>query len=150
MAAFSDDTEARLVDALRGQGAVLTSFVAELAESIVGQLMLTRAFVETADGEKPLAALGPMAVAPSHQRQGIGAQMIEHGLAECRSQGETAIVLVGHAKYYPKFGFVRADMHGLRCEFAVPPEVFMLLPLDGSTVDGSGGLVRYHAAFHAV
>ena len=141
MAAFPEDDEARLVDALRGHGTVLTSIVAELADSIVGQLLFTRAFVETADGEKPVAALGPMAVAPSHQRQGIGAQMMEHGLAECRSQGEAAVVVVGHAEYYPKFGFVRADRHGLRSEFAVPPEAFMVLPLDGGTVTGSGGLV---------
>ncbi len=146
--AFEGDDEAQLVDVLRGKGAVLVSMVAELAGVVVGHVAFTRACIEWGGVEQPVAALGPMAVSSRHQRQGIGGQLVIAGLAACRSRGETVVVVLGHPAYYPKFGFVPADRHGLRCEFAAPPEAFMVLPLTVGALAGSQGLVKYHAAFH--
>ncbi|MEE8134677.1 MAG: N-acetyltransferase, partial [Gemmatimonadales bacterium] len=70
--AFEGDDEAQLVDVLRGKGAVLVSMVAELAGVVVGHVAFTRACIEWGGVERPVAALGPMAVSSRHQRQGIG------------------------------------------------------------------------------
>ncbi len=147
-AAFEGEDEVHLVDGLRSQGAVLVSMVAELAEVVVGYVAFTRAHIAWGDAEQPVAALGPMAVSPRYQRQGIGGQLINAGLAACRSRGETVVVVLGHSAYYLKFGFVPAGQRGLRCEFAAPPEAFMVLPFTVDALASSEGLVKYHAAFH--
>ncbi len=147
--AFEGNDEAHLVDALRNEDALLVSLVAELDGVVVGHLAFTRAHIMWSDAEQPVAALGPMAVSPKNQRQGIGGKLVEAGLEACRAGGERIIVVLGHSDYYPKFGFVPAAQHGLRCEFPAPPEAFMVLPFNGDALAGSDGLVRYHAAFQS-
>ena len=78
---------------------------------------------------KRLVGLAPMAVAPDHQRQGIGSQLVREGLARCRAAGVDGVVVLGHAEYYPRFGFATAARFGLRCEYDVPADVFMAIEL---------------------
>jgi putative acetyltransferase len=47
-------------------------------------------------------------------------------------------------------GFVTASHHGIRCQWEVPDEAFMLLPLDPSRLQGMSGLARYRDEFAAV
>jgi putative acetyltransferase len=61
--------------------------------------------------------------------------------------GHDAIVVVGHPEYYPKFGFLPASRYGLRCEYDVPEDVFMVLELRGGALQGTRGLVRYQPEF---
>ena len=147
-AAFEGDDEAHLVGVLRNQDAVLVSMVAELGGIVVGHVVFTRAHIAWGDAEQAVAALGPMAVSPAYQRQGIGGQIISSGLAACRSRGETVVVVLGHPTYYCKFGFAPGGRYGLRSEFGGPPEAFMVLPFTGDALTGSAGLVKYHAAFY--
>ena len=97
-----------------------------------------------------LMGLAPMAVVPDCQRQGIGSALVLQGLARCKDLGFCAVVVVGHADYYPRFGFVPADRYGLRCEYAVPADVFMVAELEGGALNGASGLVRYDEAFAGV
>src|SRR5690606_22811669 len=127
----------------------LASLVAEDDRGqIVGHILFTRAFIETDAGAVPVAALGPMAVLPEQQHRGVGSELVRAGIAAMRAAGERATVVLGHARYYPRFGFRRADVCGWTCEFKVPPEVFMALPL--SQDRPAAGVVRYHAAFATV
>lgn len=68
------------------------------------------------------------------------------GLEECRRAGYQAVVVVGHADYYPRFGFRRASRFGLRCQFELPDEVFLALELQPGALAG-GGELRYAPAF---
>jgi putative acetyltransferase len=88
-----------------------------------------------------------MAVAPQCQRRGIGSMLVQEGLNRCAARGLDGVVVLGHATYYPRFGFVPAERFGLRCEYDVPSEVFMALALPKRSLEGISGLVRYHAAF---
>jgi len=45
--------------------------------------------------------LAPMAVSPATQRKGVGSALVRAGLEECREMGFCAVVVVGHAEYYP-------------------------------------------------
>jgi putative acetyltransferase len=56
-------------------------------------------------------------------------------------------VVVGHAEYYPRFGFTPASTYGIRCEWDVPDEVFMVAVLDGARMHGVTGLARYRPEF---
>ena len=60
-------------------------------------------------GGAPALLLGPVAVHPTHQGEGLGAWLIEKGLAAARDAGWSRVMLVGDAPYYGRFGFARLD-----------------------------------------
>ena len=57
--------------------------------------------------ELPVLLLGPIAVHPTHQGEGLGAVLIRDGLAAARAAGWERVMLVGDAPYYARFGFVK-------------------------------------------
>src|SRR5437879_1244482 len=103
--AFGQDDEARLVDALREGGYVRLSLVAERSGQLVGHILLSDLPIVTEAGTIPALALAPMAVLPEFQNQGIGSALVRRGLEACREQGHKIVVVVGHPRYYPRFGF---------------------------------------------
>jgi putative acetyltransferase len=144
--AFGQDQEANIVDALRANGAALLSLVATVDDRVVGHIMYSPLSVGDVNG----AALGPMAVIPEHQRQGIGSKLVEAGNRKLKDAGCPFIIVVGHANYYPRFGFTPASEHGIKCEWDVPNDVFMLLFLDEAKMRGISGLARYRHEFSSV
>jgi putative acetyltransferase len=144
-AAFAGADEADLIDRLRVEGAVLASFVAEREGEIVGHILFSRILIETASGSLAAVALAPMAVVPEHQRQGVGGQLIRHGLDWLRGRGEAIVLVVGHPSYYPRFGFSSDRARTIASPF--PSEAFMALELVPAALDGIRGEVRYPQAF---
>lgn len=57
----------------------------------------------------PALLLGPVAVHPTHQGEGLGAMLIQGGLDAARNRGWARVMLVGDAPYYGRFGFTRLD-----------------------------------------
>lgn len=147
-AAFETALEAELVDALREAARPLVSLVAEEGGVVVGHILFTPVEL-VGRGELRLFGLAPMAVLPERQRRGVGSELVRAGLAACRRAGGGAVVVVGHPAYYPRFGFSPAAAAGLRCEFEVPDEAFLVRELEPGSLDGAGGLIRYHEAFNA-
>ena len=94
--------------------------------------------------------LAPMAVSPAVQRKGIGSALVRAGLEECSRLGSCAVVVVGHAEYYPRFGFVPASRFGFVSEYDVPDEIFMAIELTQGALRGKGGTISYHPAFASV
>jgi putative acetyltransferase len=144
---FGQDQESNIVDALRANGAALLSLVATMDDRVVGHIMYSPVYI---GGKVTGAALGPMAVLPEHQRQRIGSKLIEAGDRKLKDAGCPFIIVVGHADYYPRFGFRPASEHGIKCEWDVPDDVFMLLVLDKSKMAGVSGLARYRHEFSSV
>jgi putative acetyltransferase len=94
--------------------------------------------------------LAPMVVAPAHQCKGIGSTLIQEGLEQCRQLGVAAVVVLGHPKYYPRFGFSPSSEFGIDSEYDVPEEVFMVMELIPGALSGKTGTVKYHAVFNDV
>ena len=112
--AFGREEEPDIVRALRRSGKVLCSMVAEAQDEIVGHILFSPMTIESGEVAHNAVCLGPLAVLPNFQRQGVGSQLMEAGLAECRRQGHKAVFLLGHPSYYPRFGFRPArefDVH---------------------------------------
>jgi putative acetyltransferase len=144
-AAFERTDEADLIDRLWVEGAVLASFVAEVDSQIVGHIMFSRMTVETGQGPVAAVSLAPMAVLPGHQGRLVGSQLVRHGLAELRARGERIVIVLGHKKYYPRFGFSPEKARYLASPF--PPDAFMALELSDHALEGIRGDVRYPSAF---
>jgi len=143
--AFGRPDEARLVDDLRHEGAVLLSLVAERETEIVGHILFTRMWIDYTDGSIAAVALAPMAVLPGFQRSGIGGKLITNGLAMLRERGEQVVIVLGHPDYYPRFGFSVEKARSLQSPF--PPEAFMAVELSAGALAGISGRVRYPSAF---
>lgn len=147
-AAFGQAAEADLVAALRDEAGVI-SLIAEVDGRVAGHILFSPV---TLAGHESLAIAGlaPMAVTPDRQRQGVGSALVRAGIGECRQAGFGAVVVLGHAEYYPRFGFGTAIERGIGCEYDVPPEAFMLLELQPGYLHGASGTIRFHPAFGAL
>ena len=97
--------------------------------------------------ELRLMGLAPMAVAAERQRIGIGSQLVEAGLDECRRLEVDAVIVLGHPEYYPKFGFVPSTQFGFKSEYDVPDEIFMAMELSAGALEGASGPAQYHPVF---
>lgn len=144
LAAFDTTHEADLVEALRHDESWidgLSQLTVTEDGTPVGHALLTRCHI----GIAPALCLGPCAVLPTHQRSGAGAAAIRAALDRARDQGERYVTVLGHAAYYPRFGFTRASTHGIGLDIDVPDEALMALSLDGSTLPS--GTIHYAAPF---
>ena len=152
--AFAGPAEARLVDMLRARGDHLPdlALVAEVEGQVVGHIFFSRVLVEDrATGTAtPALALAPVAVAPAHQRTGIGGALVRAALEKAAQHPEAAVVVLGHPEYYPRFGFRPASRFGIEPPWPdIPDEAFLVLPLPAYT-EACRGVVVYPSAFDAV
>ena len=148
VAAFGGDLEARLVDQLRTSCPDRLSLVAVHGEAIAGHILFTPASIETHGQTLTGWGLAPMAVRPESQRKTIGTLLVEAGLAMLKEGRGAFVAVLGHPHYYPRFGFQPASLWKLRCEWEVPDEAFMVLPLNREALAGIEGVVRYRPQFH--
>ena len=146
VASFPTDAEARLVDLLREASNLSVSLVAEVRGEVVGHVAFSP--VRVASGRVG-AGLAPVAVLPSHRRQGAAALLVRAGLAECRSAGLRWAVVLGDPAYYSRFGFEPAPDFGLSDEYGGGTN-FQVIPLVPGGVPSSDGLVWYAPQFLAL
>jgi putative acetyltransferase len=139
VAEHSDGTEASIVDRLRKAGALTKSLVAEEDGCIVGHIAFSPV---TIDGRVVgWFGLGPVAVQPQRQGDGIGSALIRDGLEQLKQSGAAGCVLVGAPTYYGRFGFAADDS---LIYPGLPAEYFQALSFTGEMPRGT---VAYHPAF---
>lgn len=145
-AAFGGDGEAELVARLHADGLVRLSLVAlDEAGQVVGHALFTALAVQVDGRRIDALCLAPVSVLPSWQRRGVGARLIRSGLARLAEAGFEAVVVLGHADYYPRFGFDPALASKLAAPFS--GECFMALELSPGALAGERGSVTYPPAF---
>jgi putative acetyltransferase len=137
--------EAQIVEALRESEAHVPELclVAIHDGSVVGHIAFSRVRLES--GPEVLA-LAPMAVLPEYQLQGAGSALVSEALERAAETHFPLIVVVGHADYYPRFGFESADALGIEAPFEVPPEAWMAFRLPSYTPEARGTVI-YPDAF---
>jgi putative acetyltransferase len=139
--AISGHTEQFIINALRDAGALTISLVAEIDEQVVGHVAFSP--VTISGGNPDWYGLGPVSVLPEYQKQGIGKSLINEGLSLLKTRRGKGCVLVGDPGYYQRFGF--RNIPALIYE-GIPQEVFLALPFDDETPQGS---VLFHQGFSA-
>ncbi|WP_276485484.1 GNAT family N-acetyltransferase [Paraflavitalea pollutisoli] len=149
--AFGGEKEAKLVDALRKNPDVFVpelSLVAVMEDQVVGHIFFSKVkIVDQTVHEVVSLALAPMAVAPGFQKNGIGRQLMGHGLAAARDMGFQSVIVLGHENYYPRFGFVPTSRWHIHPPFQVPSNVYLGLELVEGGLQHVSGTVQYPAEF---
>lgn len=113
------------------------SLVATHGTALVGTLR----FWHVEAGNREALMLGPLAVDAAHRSAGIGRALIEHGLRRASRLGHEAVILVGDAPYYARFGFSRASTEGLVLPGPVDEARFLGLELVPGALAGARGRV---------
>jgi putative acetyltransferase len=147
--AFGQKNEGRLVKKLRKNDSFIPdlSLVAEVDGKAAGHILFFPIRIIDDRSEYESLALAPMAVRPSHQRKGIGSELVRKGIEMCRLKGFMSIIVLGHPEFYPRFGFQPAGKWGITAPFDVPYEAFMALELVGGGLKDIRGMVSYPDEF---
>lgn len=157
-AAFGSEAEARLVAAIRASASFVPELslvaVTENGAEVVGHVMISWATVaEDGVGGRShrVASLSPLAVAPDHERKGIGSALVRAATARADAMGEPLVVLEGSPAYYGRLGFEHALRHGIAIDLPswAPPEAAQVLRLSRYDPSVRGRLV-YPPAFDEV
>lgn len=149
--AFNRSSESALVEKLRYSDAAIPelSLVATLHNKIVGHILFTKIkIINDQQIATSALALAPLSVLPQFQNKGIGKRLIETGLEKAKELGYKLVSVLGHADYYPRFGFLPAGRFHIEAPIAVPPQNFMVIELTDGALEETTGLVEYAPEFN--
>lgn len=137
-AEHSDGNEQDLVTKLRKSKSFIPelALLAETQGKIVGYIMFTKVNI----GNNEEIALAPLAVLPEYQKQGVGSKLIIEGHKIAKDLGYNYSIVVGSEKYYPKFGYVPANIYKIQPPFDIDYKNFMLAKLNEKQINISGTL----------
>jgi predicted N-acetyltransferase YhbS len=136
---FGEDRESRTCQRLRDGRlpAEGLAFTATHRRRLVGTVRLWH----VAAGGKDALMLGPLAVEPALQSSGIGAALMRRAIAEAGARGHQAIVLLGDAPYYARFGFAADKASQLVLPGPFERERLLGLEVVAGALDGAWGMI---------
>lgn len=145
-AAFGQRAEADLVDALRKDGDLVLSLVAEVEGAVVGHVGFSRLWIEQDGQRTPGISLAPVSVLPQNQHKGIGRALVGAGHLRLKAQGERIVFVLGDPAYYQRFGFAVATAAPFACVYQGEYLQALRLAADAP----ASGTVIYAPAFGAL
>lgn len=119
------------------------NYVLEKDGRIIGQNVFVRAVIQADDGRKiPIAAMGPICIAPAFKRQGYGKLLLDYTMEKAREYGIKALCFEGNIDFYGKSGFDYASKFGIRYH-GLPEDAdasfFLCKELEKGYLDGISG-----------
>jgi predicted N-acetyltransferase YhbS len=106
-----------------------------------GKLVGTVRLWHVSVGGRPALVLGPLAVDPSCRKLGVGAALMNHALTAAKARGHGAVILLGDAPYYARFGFSALEAANLSLPGPFERERLLGLELREGALDGARGLI---------
>jgi putative acetyltransferase len=146
---FGHQGEAELIEQIRANCSDSLSLVACQDDDVVGHALFSPVEIRIGNRVATGKGLGPMSVAPSHQRRGVGESLVRFGLRLLTDRGIPFVVVLGHPTYYPRFGFQLASSFGIKHGFCgIPQDVFFIqFLLAGALPSVQGGSAYYRGEF---
>ena len=138
-ACFGDNRHVRTCQRLRDGRAPAEGLA--LSAVARGQLVGTVRLWHVSAGGIPALILGPLAVAPSYRKRGVGAALMDQALAAAKAAGHRAVLLLGDAPYYSRFGFSADNTAALHLPGAFERERLLGLELSSGALDGAWGMI---------
>lgn len=138
-ACFGENRHGRTCQRLRDGRAP----AAGLALSAVreGTLVGTVRLWHVSAGGRPALVLGPLAVDPACRELGIGAALMHQALAAARARGHEAVILLGDAPYYSRFGFSAEKTGALSLTGPFERDRLLAIEFTGGALDGAEGMI---------
>jgi predicted N-acetyltransferase YhbS len=113
------------------------AFVAVQGGRVIGTVRLWHV---SAAG-RPALMLGPLAVDPACRALGLGAALMAHALAAAAARGHGAVILLGDAAYYARFGFAAEKTAALALPGPFERDRLLARELQAGALDGAAGLI---------
>ena len=145
-AAFGGEKVPELLDALRDSVAAWldTAFVAEERDEIVASVAYTRAWLDAPTKLVEVLVLGPLAVHPDRQRDGIGSLLVKDTLRLLEHRPEPLVFLEGGPDFYSRLGFIAGKELGFSApSVRIPAPAFQVATLPGYDQTWMSGAVVY-------
>jgi predicted N-acetyltransferase YhbS len=149
-AAFGNTKNGGIVDGIRGtdrwiDGASLVA--GEPNGALVGHLLVSEGDLDIEDGTiRRIWMIGPVGVVPDRQRQGIGGALMRGAIDLAIERSQPVLCLLGHADYYPRFGFRPARAIGIDPPRPWRDANWLALPLPAWDASWRG-VARFPGAF---
>lgn len=138
-ACFGDNRHTRTCQRLRDGRAPAEGL--SLSAVTQGRLVGTVRLWHVSAGGCPALILGPLAVEASSRQLGVGAALMDHALAAAKARGHRAVILLGDAPYYARFGFSAAKTGGLSLPGAFERDRLLGLELRAGALDDAWGII---------
>jgi predicted N-acetyltransferase YhbS len=138
-ACFGEDRHTRTCQRLRDGRAPANGLALSAVRE--GRLVGTVRLWHVSAGGIPALILGPLAVDPDCRKLGVGAALMARAVAAARSRGHRAVILLGDAPYYARFGFSAEKTAELMLPGAFERERLLGLELELGALDGAWGMI---------
>ena len=138
-ACFGDNRHMRTCQRLRDGRAPVQGLALSAVRQ--GKLVGTVRLWHVSAGGTPALMLGPLAVEASSRGFGVGAALMDHALAAAKARGHRAVILLGDAPYYARFGFSAAKTGELTLPGAFERDRLLGLELREGGLDGAWGMI---------
>jgi predicted N-acetyltransferase YhbS len=148
--AFGQENEGKMIESLRktlGYNASL-SLVAEIKNKIVGHILFYPIKIKNEKEEYAVLSLVPLAVHPQYQNKGIGINLVKRGIEKAKVTNFDIILVVGHPKYYPRFGFKPAINWEIKLPFDAPKDAVLVLELKDNALKNCSGIVEFPKEYY--
>jgi len=148
---YSNHREQIMVERLRNS----TAFIPELSivaedehHHMVGHILLTKIHMNTEDQFYEALALAPLSIRPEFQNKGVGKKLILESHRVAKDLGFKFITVLGHAKYYPKFGYELTSKYSIEIPFEISEANSMITFLtDDNRAEITGSRIKYSDEF---
>jgi len=146
---YSDKSEHFLVERLRRSDCFIAelSLVAVLDGDIVGHILISSVKIVNELSSFDSLSLAPVSVLLVFQKRGIGSKLINTAHKIAKDLGHSTIVLLGHASYYPRFGYHKCSDFDITLPFDSSDDNCMIVELYKNALEGVSGEVIYPPVF---
>jgi len=138
-ACFGDNRHMRTCQRLRDGRAPAEGLA--LSAVVRGRLVGTVRLWHVSAGGVPALILGPLAVGSAYRKLGVGAALMAHAIAAAKARGHRAVLLLGDAPYYARFGFSAEKTGELQLPGAFERERLLALELEAGALEGAWGMI---------